>query len=540
MTGNCSSSLDDRDRTILFGDGRIEPGDAVIHFEHGLARYGGQERVKLGDTAQTLTTFIYRHGGKLLLPAEQGRDFWAFGAPADDVTLDRLKAGDWEVRRDEMISELRAGAEYLLAEDRARRAHPAKPLVPEDRSYAEVAARFEYVPTPDQSRAIETILNDLMQDKPMNRLLIGDVGFGKTEIAIRAAAAAALSGHQVILAVPTTVLARQHTDTMRDRFAGIEGVKVVEVSRLVEGKERAASLLSISSGEARIIVGTQALLAEDVVFAEPALIIIDEEQKFGVDDKQALRTLAPGLHILSMTATPIPRSLAAAEVGLLDVSVLATAPGERQPVETVIVSPEKDRLREAITREVERGGQCFIVCPQIADLDTIKTMLSGLSGFEYLMAHGQMPADALEEEMMRFMAGEVDVLLSTAIIESGLDNARANTMVVWNADGFGLSQLHQLRGRVGRGRVSARMILMTEADTADPEDQAAARLSVFADMTDIGSGFEIARKDRDIRGFGQLDGTEQSGELSRLGIGLYRHVLKEYLVSERQKDQDAV
>jgi transcription-repair coupling factor (superfamily II helicase) len=519
-------TLDDRDRALLFGDEALRPGDAVVHFEHGLARYGGEETVELGDAAQVLTTFEYRHGGKLMVPAEEGRDFWPFGAPADDLMLDRLKTDDWVKRRDEMIAELRAGADRLLEEGRARRARVARPLVPDAEAYAALAAAFPHDETEDQARAIASVLADLARDVPMDRLLVGDVGFGKTEVAIRAAAAAALSGHQVVMAAPTTVLARQHAETLRARF---EGIELAEISRLTEPAARAAILRAVAEGAARIVVGTQALLAEDVAFADPALVIVDEEQKFGAEQKRALRALSPGAHVLSLTATPIPRSLAAAEVGLLDVSVLATAPGGRRPVETRVRAPDPGAMRAAITRETARGGQCFVVCPRIEDLDRVERMLAELDGVELLVAHGQMDEDALEDRVMRFMAGEADVLLSTAIVESGLDNPRANTMVVWAADGFGLAQLHQLRGRVGRGRVAARMLLMSEADADDPEDAAAARLAAFAEMSEIGAGFRIARKDREMRGFGELDGEEQSGQLSRLGIGLYRHVLTSHL-----------
>ena len=522
-------TFDDRDRALLFGDDALRPGDAVVHFEHGLACYGGEERVALGDAAQVLTTFVYRDGGKLMLPAELGRDFWPFGAPAEEVVLDRLRTGDWLKRRDEMIAELREGTDHLLAEDGARRAHSAVPLVPEAGTYTALAAGFPHEETIDQARAITAVLTDLACDVPMNRLLVGDVGFGKTEVAIRAAGAAALSGHQVVMAVPTTVLARQHVETLRARFDGMDGIKVAEISRLTDPSERDTVLRAVAGGPARIVVGTQALLADDVTFADPALVIVDEEQKFGAEQKRALRQLSPGAHLLSMTATPIPRSLAAAEMGLIDVSVLATAPGGRLPVETRILVPDADVMRAAITREVARGGQCFVVCPRIEDLDRIERMLSGLDGVRHVVAHGRMDEDALAARMMRFRAGDVDVLLSTAIIESGLDDPRANTMIVWNADRFGLGQLHQLRGRVGRGRIAARMLLMCERHSDDPGDAAAARLSAFAKMSEIGAGFRIARRDRDMRGFGDIDGTEQSGHLSRLGIGLYRHILKSHL-----------
>jgi transcription-repair coupling factor (superfamily II helicase) len=371
----------------------------------------------------------------------------------------------------------------------------------------------------------------------MNRLLIGDVGYGKTEVALRAVAAAVLAGRQVVLAAPTTILARQHFETMRDRLAAIDA-EVAELSRLTPEAERDEVLARIASGEARVVVGTHSLLAEDVAFRDLGLTIIDEEQKFGREQKVGLRALCPDCHVLSMTATPIPRSLAAAEIGLVDVSVLATAPGSRRPVETRLLPPSPDALRGAVAAEVARGGQCYVVCPRIEGLERIEEMLDA-EECDHVVAHGQMPEDDLEERLLRFTEGKVDVLLSTSIVESGLDNPRANTMVVFDAELYGLTQLHQLRGRVGRGGVQARMLLLSEVDLEgepDAEDDAARRLIAFTEATEIGCGFRIARKDRDMRGFGALDGDEQSGHVSRLGLGLYRHILRGHRL--RGQDQE--
>ena len=519
-------ALSERDHDLLFGSDTLEPGDAVVHFDHGLARYGGTETVEIEGTSQQMTVFVYRNGGKLMLPAEEGRDFFPYGAPAADLTLDRLNAGDWVARRDEMIAELHDSADRLVEEDRARRAHTARPLVPDAERMEAFAATFPHAETGDQSRAIAAVLGDMAHDVPMNRLLIGDVGFGKTEVAVRAVAAAVLAGHQAILAAPTTVLARQHVETLRARLASI-GAEVAELSRLTPAGERDAVLAAVASGAAQVVVGTSALLGDGVCFADLALTVIDEEQKFGREDKIALRALCPGCHVLSLTATPIPRSLAAAEVGLVDVSVLAEAPNARQPVETRIAPPSAELLRETVLEEVARGGQAFVVCPRIGDLDAVSGMIDADGdGPSHVVAHGQLSEDELEARMLRFMGGEVDVLLSTSIVESGLDNPRANAMVVCGAERFGLTQLHQLRGRIGRGDAKARMLLLTEVDLHDPEDEAAHRLAAFRDMSAMGDGFRIARRDRDIRGFGELDGDEQSGQLSRLGIGLYRHILR--------------
>ncbi|CTQ50699.1 Transcription-repair-coupling factor [Jannaschia donghaensis] len=526
--------LNDRDRALLFGDEGVTPGEAVVHFEHGLARYGGEETADVAGEPQTLQAFIYRNGGKLMLPAEAGRDFWPYGAPAEEVTLDRLKAGDWETRRDEMIAELRSGAERLVAADRARRSQVAPKLSPNGAAMTKFAAGFGHEPTPDQARAIDAVLSDLAREVPMDRLLIGDVGFGKTEVALRAAAAAALCDRQVVLAAPTTVLARQHAHTLRKRFGQNA---VIEISRLLPDADRADALARVASGDAKVVVGTQAVLAEDVTFADLALVIIDEEQRFGREQKRDLRALAEGVHVLTMTATPIPRSLAAAEIGLMDVSVIATAPATRVPVETRISGFDADAIEAAIEEEIARGGQVYLVCPRIEGTGRIEAMLERRgANFSHVTAHGQIDEDTLEARMLRFMEGDVDVLLSTTIIESGLDNPRANTMIVVDADLFGLAQLHQLRGRIGRGDVAAKMVLTTEVDAGadgvdadDAPNDAVRRLEAFAEMSEIGAGFRIAREDRHMRGFGEIDGDAQSGQTSRLGIGLYRHILRDYI-----------
>ena len=526
-------ALSDRDHDLLFGEDALEPGDAVVHFEHGLAAYDGEERVDLGDAAQSLTRLVYRNGGKLLLPAQEGVDFWRYGTPADAVTLDRLKTDDWTRHRDDMIAELKDSVDAMLADDAARRSVKAIPVAADDKAMAAFAKGFGHRMTADQRRATDHVMQDLARDVPMNRLLVGDVGFGKTEIALRAAAATALAGHQVALAAPTTVLARQHVTTFRARCADA-GVIVAELSRLTSDADRTEIVAGLADGSVHIVIGTHSLLDDGIAFDSLALVVIDEEQKFGEDQKARLRNLSPGCHILSMTATPIPRSLAAAEVGLIDVSVVATAPKSRQPVETRTGVCDHDDLLRAVNAEVAREGQCYIVCPRISDVTALDTALRTLDvGFSYIVAHGQMPDEEMADAMLRFMQGEVDVLLSTSIVESGLDNGRANTMVVWHADRFGLSQLHQLRGRIGRSKLPAHMLLMTDVDLDDPDCEAAPRLRAFCDMSEVGAGFRIARRDRDIRGFGDLDGTAQSGQISRLGIGLYRHVLRMHMDGKR-------
>ncbi|WP_416398598.1 DEAD/DEAH box helicase [Allohahella sp. A8] len=519
--------IDDRDYELLFGSDVLSTSDAVVHFDHGLARYDGEEVVTTGDIEQTLTRFVYRHGGKLMLPATEGKDFWRYGAPAKSLSLDRLKTNDWQRRRDEMIRELQESISLLIVEDQQRRAIPARSITADQQLYERFEQSFQYEETADQSRAVTAVLKDLSTTEPMNRLLVGDVGFGKTEVALRAAAAVVSAGCQVVVAAPTTVLARQHFESFKTRFASMD-VRVAELSRLTTEAEKQALIEDLAAGRLQVLVGTQALLSGELKFQNLALVVIDEEQKFGAEQKVGLRNLVPGLHVLSMTATPIPRSLAAVEIGLMTVSVVATPPRDRVPIETTVLSLEFDKVLEAIAAEKARGGQCYLVCPRVSGVRELKRRLAQSNiDFTFSIAHGQMSDERMTAAMLKFMSGAVDVLLSTSIVESGLDNGRANTMIVWNADRFGLAQLHQLRGRVGRSIPPGRMLLFTKVDT-DGTSVSAERLRSFSTLSHLGSGFEISRRDRELRGFGELDGESQSGQLSRLGIGLYRHVLQKH------------
>ena len=530
------SDLSDRDRRLLFGDDTPAPGDAVVHIEHGLARFEGTETTDLGDDGpQELTRLVYRKGGKLLLPAEQGVDYWRYGVRARDVTLDRLDADDWTKARDALIAELRSQAADIVRDERARRAETAHAVSADQNDLKAIADGFAHPLTDDQSAAIEAILSDLSREVPMNRLLIGDVGYGKTEVALRAAAVVALAGHQVAVAAPTTVLARQHAVTFRNRLSEA-GLTVAELSRLVTDAERTQTLEGLASGEIDVVVGTQALLSEDVAFADLALLIVDEEQKFGEDQKDALRAVAPGLHVLALTSTPIPRSLAAAEVGLMDASLIASPPEGRPAVETLIRARSARTLITALEGGAE-DGQSFVVVPRIEMLDEVSAHLAD-ADIRHTIAHGQMDDDEMSEAVLEFMRGNVPVLLSTSIVENGLDNARADRMVIWDADLFGLGQLHQLRGRIGRGTTDARLVLLTDADMSDEDDPVARRLTALANATGPGAGFEIARLDRDQRGFGDLSGSDQSGQMSRLGIGLYRHILTSALRDEVEGADD--
>ena len=534
---------DDPDYAFLFRRGALAPGDGVVHFEHGLAAFDGTETVEVPDGEggafrQRLIRLRYRNGGKLMLPEAEMAHVWRFGAPAESLSLDRLKSGDWLKRRDALIVELRQAARDLAAEYRRRRGRPAPAAEPDGRVEA-FERDFPHEPTGDQARAFERVAADMAQTRPMDRVVVGDVGFGKTEVALRAVAAAAFAGRQAVVAAPTTVLARQHARTFAERLEP-HGVRVVEL----RGDSDDAVVAALEDGTAQVVVGTHALVSRGPRFKDLALVVIDEEQRFGTDTKRGLRALGGerGVHVLATTATPIPRTLAAAEVGLVDVSVVAEAPKDRLPVETTVLERDREEgaqaMIEALERELARDGQAYVVCPRIAGIEGdeegetvgVLDMLDGL-GVPVAVAHGRMDGDAVERAMLDFTEGRARVLVATSIIESGIDNPHANTMVAWNADRFGLAQLHQLRGRIGRSRLPAYMVLLT-ARSLEDDDAARRRLEAFAEMSTLGAGFAVARKDQEIRGFGELGGEEQSGQVSGLGIELYRHLLAEALRGE--------
>jgi len=408
----------------------------------------------------------------------------------------------------------------------------APKLTPQHQAYERFAARFPFAETPDQGRAIADTLVDLASGRPMDRLVCGDVGFGKTEVALRAAAAAALAGKQVAIVAPTTVLVRQHLHTFRRRFAGL-GVEVAGLSRLVSPAEAKRVKAGLADGGIQVVVGTHALAAKGVRFRDLGLVVIDEEQRFGAAHKAKLRDLAQGLHVLTLTATPIPRTLQAALVGLQDLSVIATPPTQRRPIRTFLTPFDPVTVREALVRERRRGGQSFVVCPRVEDIEPLGKRLSELvPELQVMAAHGKMPADEIDDAMVRFAEGEGDVLLATNIIESGLDVPRANTMLVWRADRFGLSQLHQLRGRVGRGRARGVAYLLTDPDQ-EIAPATAKRLQTLEALDRLGAGFAISARDLDLRGAGDLLGEEQAGHVKLIGLGLYQHLLERALRAAR-------
>jgi transcription-repair coupling factor (superfamily II helicase) len=512
-------------------------GDLVIHSDHGLGQLAGIESLETDGIVSDLIRLTYADNDTLMVPVEEMDRIWRYGAAAEGVSLDRLDTESWAKRKRKVEEEVRRTAAHLVTLMRERRTASAPKLVPPRRTYERFVAGFPFPETADQVSAIEETLEDLASGHPMNRLVCGDVGFGKTEIALRAAAAAALAGKQVAVVAPTTVLVRQHVQTFRRRFAGL-GIKIAHLSRLVKPAEAREVKKRLAQGEIRVVIGTHALAGKGVRFNDLGLVVIDEEQRFGAAHKEKLRTLGRDAHVLTLTATPIPRTLQAALVGLQEMSIIATPPARRQPIRTFVVPFDEATVREALMRENRRGGQSFVVCPRIEDIapmaETLARLVPELKTF---VAHGKMPPEAIDDVMVRFADGEGDVLLATNIIESGLDVPRANTMLVWHADRFGLAQLHQLRGRVGRGQLRGIAYLLT-----DPQQKLARstrkRLETLESLDRLGAGFAISARDLDQRGAGDLLGEEQAGHVKLIGIELYQHLLHRAVAASEGEPPD--
>jgi transcription-repair coupling factor (superfamily II helicase) len=522
----------------LFSFGEIRVGDVVVHEDHGIGIVAGLESLPESDAGidGDAIALTYADGGVRLLPVSEADRLWRYGADADAVTLDKLDGSSWQKRRAEIDAAIAETARGLtrLAEDRASRSAPV--LDPDTAAYEQFAAGFPFSETRDQARAIEAVRSDLASGTPMDRLVIGDVGFGKTEVALRAAALAALSGHQVAIAAPTTVLARQHLDTFTARFEN-SGIAVAGLSRLSTAIEKKRVKAGLADGSIRVVVGTGAVAGKGVSYKDLALVIIDEEQRFGTADKAHLRELGAG-HVLTLSATPIPRTLQSALIGIQQLSIIATPPARRQPIRTAVGAFDKEVVRAALLRERSRGGQSFVVVPRIEDMAPLAELLAKLvPELELLQAHGKMPAADIDDAMVRFGRGDGDVLLATNIIEAGLDVPRANTMVISRADRFGLSQLHQLRGRVGRGSRRGQVLLLTEPDK-EIAPRTLKRLRTLEAFDRLGAGFAISAQDLDMRGAGDLLGDAQAGHMKLIGIDLYQHLLEAAVRAARGETVD--
>jgi len=510
----------------------LEAGDLVVHAEHGIGRYDGLVTLEVSGAPHDCLRVLYAGDDKLFVPVENIEVLSRFGSETADVQLDRLGGVAWQSRKARVKKRIREIAQELIAVAAERQLKKGEAMPVPAGLYEEFAARFPYPETEDQLRAIDETLADLASGKPMDRLVCGDVGFGKTEVALRAAFIAAMSGTQVAVVVPTTLLARQHFRTFSQRFAGLP-VRLGQLSRLVSAKEASALKRELAEGGVDIVVGTHALLGKGVQFKALGLLVIDEEQHFGVKQKEKLKQLKSNVHVLTLTATPIPRTLQLALSGVREMSIIATPPVDRLAVRTFVMPYDGVVIREAIIREHLRGGQSFYVVPRISDIDEVKEQLTQLvPEIKVAVAHGRMGAAELEAVMSAFDDGSYDVLLSTNIIESGLDMPRANTMVVHRADMFGLAQLYQLRGRIGRGKVRAYAYLSLPAGKALSET-AQRRLEVMQTLDTLGAGFTLASHDLDIRGAGNLLGEEQSGHVREVGIELYQHMLEEAVAAAR-------
>jgi len=523
--GLAAAAVDTGEHLLEIGD--VCVGDVVIHEDHGIAVLAGLGRSSgIGDEATgEVIELEYAGGARRLIPIEEADRIWRYGADRSAVTLDGLDGSSWRKRRliiDRAMSEAAADLTRLAKENAKRR---AVKIEPDPAAYNDFVAGFPFSETPDQARAILAVRDDLASGRPMDRLVIGDVGYGKTEVAMRAAALVALAGRQVVIAAPTTVLVRQHFETFRQRFERT-GLKVASLSRLSDTAERKRVKAGLADGSISVVIGTGAVASKDVAYSKLALVVIDEEQRFGTADKTTLRNLAVKGHVLSLTATPIPRTLQNALLGLKQMSVIATPPARRQPIRTLSGVFDEGQVRTALLREKDRGGQSFVVVPRIQDLAVLAARLERLTPeLSLLQAHGDMPAAEIDDAMVLFASGWGDVLLATNIIEAGLDVPRANTMIVWRADRFGLAQLHQLRGRVGRGNRRGHILLTTEPGVALSESTKK-RLRTLESLDRLGAGFAISARDLDIRGAGDLVGDAQSGHMKLIGIDLYQHLLE--------------
>lgn len=515
----------------------LDEGSYVVHAEHGIGKFVGLRTIEAAGAPRDCLELLYADEAKLFLPVENIELLSRYGSDSADVPLDRLGGGAWQAKKAKLKKRLLDMADELIAIAAKRATRSAPALTAPDGLYDEFAARFPYEETEDQYNAIEAVRGDLGAGRPMDRLVCGDVGFGKTEVALRAAFLAAMNGVQVAVVVPTTLLARQHFKTFAERFRGLP-IKVEQASRLVSAKQLSQTKKDLAEGKVDVVVGTHALLGNSIQFANLGLLIIDEEQHFGVKHKERLKELKSDVHVLTLSATPIPRTLQLAMTGVRELSLITTPPVDRMAVRTFISPFDPLVIRESLMREHFRGGQSFYVCPRLSDLEDVQTFLNTeVPELKVAVAHGQMAAGELEDIMNAFYDGKYDVLLSTTIVESGLDVPTANTLIVHRADMFGLAQLYQLRGRVGRSKIRA-FALFTLPVNKRMTDMADRRLKVLQSLDTLGAGFQLASHDLDIRGAGNLLGEEQSGHIKEVGFELYQQMLEE-AVAEAKGDEDA-
>ena len=513
-----------RAQDVLAEAAALSAGDLVVHIDHGVGRFVGLKTIEAAGAPHDCLEIHYAGGDRLFLPVENLELLSRYGSEQGE--LDRLGASGWQTRKSRLKKRVREMAGELIRIAAQRMTRSAPRLIPPAGLYDEFCARFPYDETQDQAAAIEATLDDLAAGRPMDRLVCGDVGFGKTEVALRAAFSAAINGKQTAIVAPTTLLARQHAKTFAARFVGLP-VRIGLLSRMVGAAEQRETKKGLAEGAVDIAIGTHALLGKTVSFKDLGLVVIDEEQHFGVGHKERLKELRAEVHVLTLSATPIPRTLQLAMSGVRELSIIATPPIDRLAVRSFVSPFDALIVREALLRERYRGGQSFYVCPRIDDLDEAAAFLrQNVPEAKFVVAHGQMAASELEDKIGAFYDGKYDILLSTSIVESGLDIPRANTLIVHRADMFGLAQLYQLRGRVGRAKARAYAIFTTP--TKKPiTPQAEKRLAVLQSLDTLGAGFQLASHDLDLRGAGNLLGEEQSGHIKEVGYELYQQMVQE-------------
>lgn len=513
----------------------LSVGDLVVHVDHGVARYTGLKTLGVAGAPHDCLQLDYAGGDKLFLPVENIDLLSRFGSDDPNAALDKLGGAGWQGRKARIKQRVKMLAAQLIAIAAKREMKSADSVSPPAGLYDEFCARFPYAETEDQENAIAEVIEDLAKGRPMDRLICGDVGFGKTEVALRAAFVVAMTGRQVAVIAPTTLLARQHLKNFGERFKGFP-VRVGGLSRLVSTADASKVKAGLADGTVDIVVGTHALLGKAIKFRDLGMVIVDEEQHFGVKHKERLKEFRADTHVLTLTATPIPRTLQLAMSGIRDLSIISTPPIDRLAVRTSVGPFDPVVTREMLLREHYRGGQSFYVAPRISDLDGVAEFLTeSVPEVRFKVAHGQLAGGELEDIMNAFYEGKFDVLVSTTIVESGLDIPTANTMVVHHADRFGLAQLYQLRGRVGRSKLRAYAYLTTSPRKA-LTPAAERRLKVMQSLDTLGAGFTLASHDLDIRGAGNLLGEEQSGQVREVGVELYQHMLEEAVAELREGD----
>ncbi|MBR4152185.1 MAG: transcription-repair coupling factor [Selenomonadaceae bacterium] len=526
------------ERIRSFSD--IHPGDYVVHVENGIGKYLGIETLEFDGVHNDFLHIQYGGADKLFIPVEQAQYLQKYISGDSAVPkLSRLGSGDWAKAKSKASAAVEDIAEKLLELYARREKATGFAFAEDDASQREFEDAFPYEETPDQARAIADVKKDMERPQPMDRLICGDVGFGKTEIAIRAAYKAAMNGKQCAVLVPTTVLAQQHYQTFSERFAGF--LPTIDViCRFRTPKEQRTTLQKVRAGQVDILIGTHSILSSRIQFKDLGLLIIDEEHRFGVKQKEKIRAMSAGVDVLTLSATPIPRTLHMSLVGARDMSLIETAPAERFPVQTYVIEDDDEIIAEAIRREIRRGGQVYFVYNRIETIDLMRDRLTELVPEAKIQtAHGQMSDDFLENIMMNFYEGAFNVLLTTTIIESGLDVANANTIIIYDADSFGLAQLYQMRGRVGRSHIMAFAYFVHRADKLLSEN-AEKRLQAMREFAQLGAGFKIAMKDLEIRGAGNLLGAQQHGHIASVGFEMYCRLLEEAVNKLQHKEMENV